>query len=122
MSSTRPTSRLPADPAYWEALAARSVAAALAADGGTATSPRPAPWWQWLSVSSYRLAAGAAIVTLLATFLRGERTGAEPTTSEPLAVLVVPDDPLVRAVLETGTDAPDPNQLLRLVALRAEER
>lgn len=122
MHGTRPTSRLPDDPAYWEGLAARSVAAALATGGETATSSQPVPWWHWLSVSGYRLAAGAAVVTLLATLFRGERTAPAPAEPEPLATLVVPVDPLLRSVLETGTAAPDHNQMLRLVALRAEER
>lgn len=122
MNGPLPTSRLPDDPAYWEGLATRSVAAALATDLGTPPVTRPVPWWHWLSASGYRLAAGAAIVALMATLLRGERTVPAPATPEPLATLVVPKDPLLQAVLETGTAAPDHNQMLRLVALRAEER
>lgn len=120
MNRTRPPSRLPEDPAYWEGLARRSLAAALG--NGTATAARPVAAWQWLAGVSYRLAAGAAIAVLMATLLRGERASPAPAPPDPLAALVAPDDRLLQAVLQAGRTAPEPLELLRLVALRAGER
>lgn len=128
MSSERPGSRLPGDPAYWEKLAARSVEAALR--GARAGSPSPlasrgavaaSPWWRGLSDAALTLAASAVFALLGGALLLGERPERATTESSVFAAALTPDDPLLRTLLDAQVE-PAAAALLRLIALREEER
>jgi hypothetical protein len=108
-------SRLPTDPAYWDDLAGRSVRAAF---GGRAVQT----WWRPLADSAFALAASALLVLLGGVLALGERPAREP--SVPTAAItesLAPRDPLLAALMGAATP-PESAALLRLVALREEER
>lgn len=108
--------RLADDPAYWDALAARSIEAAL---GGTR---RPAAagsaWWRALANAAWPLAACAVLALLAGATLYDERPGTAPRT-DLIADALAPDDALLRSLLDAPA-APPAGTLLRLVALRAQ--
>lgn len=132
MSSERPGSRLPRDPAYWETLAARSVEAAFR--GARAGSPAPlapfgsvrdavpaSPWWWGLSDAALTLAASAVVALLGGALLLGEPPQRTATESSMLAAALTPDDPLLRTLLDAQAE-PAATALLELMALREEEQ
>lgn len=115
----RPGTRLPDEPAYWEDLAARSVAAAFGARD---------PWWRGVSDAAFPLAASALLALLGGALLLDDRpsrarTGvAGATEATALTHAIAPDDPLLRGLLRSPAEPPPAAALLRLVATREGER
>ena len=128
----RPGARLPADEAYWKALAARSIDAAYrrasdeagdAVPSATARAATPAhAWWRDVAASAFPLAAGAVLALLGGALLLGEPSSPAPAQPDAIARALAPDDPMLRSLLVAPADAPPAAILLTLVALREDER
>lgn len=126
----RPGSRLPEDPAYWDGLAARSVEAAfrssVAAPRGLAVARARSgagvdPWWRAMSDAAFVLAASAVIAVFGGSLLLQERSAGPAPEGHALTSALAPDDPLLVTLLNAPA-APPASALLKLVALREEER
>lgn len=146
-SDRRSGSRLPQDPAYWENLAARSIDAALRSSsvhaGGTragdARETRAGdardetarfavragairdPWWRGLSDAAFILAASAVLALFAGSVLLSERSP-RAAPERALTHALAPDDPLLASLLDVPAGPPSASALLRLVALREEQR
>lgn len=140
-----PDSRLPEDAEYWERLAARSIDAAFrspaaAPRGSAATHPRGSavgprhgfggrargvaaiePWWSALSDAAFVLAASALLAVVGGSLLLQERSAAPMVEGHALTSALAPDDPLLATLLNAPA-APTASALLKLVAVREEER
>lgn len=104
-----PGSRLPAEPAYWDALAERVVRAARPELG---RRPRSAPWWAAFADFSPALAA-SAILAIVAGWLLVANAD-PPGGADPVALVegaLGPEDPLARRML-TGAQPPSIADLL----------
>jgi hypothetical protein len=138
-SDRRSATRLPEDPAYWEDLAARSVAAAFrmstaTADGRPVAHPRDGsrfvhagrgafePWWRGMSDAAFVLAASAVFALIGGSLLLGERSPPPDTEAHALTGALAPEDPLLASLLAAPAGPPPASALLRLVALRGDER
>jgi hypothetical protein len=111
----RPHSRLPSDPAYWDDLAARSVRAVFGVRAAQT-------WWRPFADSAFALAASALLVLLGGALALGDRPERDP--SAPTAAItesLAPRDPLLNALMGEAAP-PEGAALLRLVALREEDR
>lgn len=109
----RPGTRLPDDPAYWEDLAARSVAAAFGARD---------PWWRGVSDAAFVLAASAVLALLGGALLLDDRPPRDPTEAVAFTDALAPDDPLLVSLLRSPAEPPPATTLLRLVATREARR
>lgn len=126
----RPGSRLPDDPEYWERLAARSVDAAFRSSAAASRGPavgrgrdRAAfdPWWRAMSDAAFVLAATAVLAVFGGSLLLQDRPAGAAVERHALTSVLAPDDPLLVTLL--NAPAPPPAAaLLKLVALREEER
>jgi len=119
--------RLPEDPAYWEELARRAIAAAL---GGPSVGASASvggggggeTWWTRVADSALVLAAAAVVAVLGGTFLMGERPSpAVPAGSSAIVSALAPEDPMLRSLL-VPAGPPPASALVSLVALREGER
>jgi hypothetical protein len=129
-SDRRSETRLPEDPAYWEDLAARSVAAAFRSSAASAGAFRRVharggaafdPWWRGMSDAAFVLAASAVLAVVGGSVLIDERSPRATTDARALTGALAPDDPLLASLLDAPTELPA-SALLRLVAVRGEER
>lgn len=90
-------SRLPDDPAYWDALADRISARSTGQiqDYGA----RLGPWWEWIAGFAPALAA-AAVLVLLGTWAFVPPAPQSAVVGQPgIAQLLAPDEPMARAFL-----------------------
>lgn len=116
MDEIRPKSRLPADPAYWEAFAGRVTAAA---GSELAGSPRARDaWWAVLADVSPFL-AGSAVAAALAgwLFLPAPRPAAEAGPGTLVARTLAPTDAVARTLLRES--APPIGELVFSAAAEA---
>ncbi|MEZ4417270.1 MAG: hypothetical protein R3E10_16060 [Gemmatimonadota bacterium] len=104
----RSGSRLPDDPSYWSELAARSVTHALDARRAAGRVPPLRTWWADLATSSLPLAATAVLALLGGMFFIEDRDGsrAEPDDAPSLTLSLIPEDPLLRALLAQPSEPP----------------
>lgn len=133
-SERRPGSRLPDDAAYWERLAARSVAAAfdnggahVVARGAPALDPPglalavASPWWRGLSDAAFMLAASALLALVSGAVLLDERAPGTLTEAHAFTAAIAPDDDVLASLM--NADEPPPAMaMLRVVARREAER
>lgn len=115
----QPASRLPAEPGYWDDLAARSVAAALGARAGRA-QPRTTPWWRGLADAAIPLAACAAFALIAGPLLLRDRP---PAAAEPaLSAALAPRDPLLANLLEHESGPLPAGVVFQLIAAKEQTR
>ncbi len=113
----RPGTRLPADEAYWNALAARSIDAAY-----RRAAPPAHAWWHGVADAAFRLAAGAVLALLGGALLLEAPPAPDTTQPDAIAHALAPDDPMLQSLLVTPASAPPASLLLTLAALREVER
>lgn len=99
--------RLPDDPAYWQALAARIV---VGAEPTLAELRTRQPWWKPLARWAPALSAGALAASLAALALVPNGTDAAPARATAFADVFDPRDPVGAAFV--GESTPELTSLL----------
>jgi hypothetical protein len=75
-----------------------------------------------MSDAAFVLAASAVLALVGGSLLLDDRPAESPTATHEFTGVFAPDDPLLRVLMSTDAGPPPASVLLRLVAVREEER